>query len=416
MSHVIVLSGLMALLEDLRPGPIKSYNYLKEKKYLSNLMSKRILLVGGGSGGHVFPLIAVAEALRTADAGVELLVLGNGPFLADAVTAAGLPYKTVKAGKLRRYFSFWTFLAPFQAIIGFFQSLWILFVYMPDAIFTKGGYTSIMPSFVARLYFIPVYTHESDSVPGLANKVISKVAKTVFTSFESTAKYFSPRPDGRGKPGKAILVGNPVRPELLTGDKAVALQQFNFLADKKTILVTGGSQGAKRINEAILESLVQLVQQFQVIHQCGDSQYENVKTVVDQYTKEGENSYGPMISANYRLYPFLNPQDMGMAYSVTDIIISRGGASNLFEIASLGKPAIIIPLSTSASRGDQIDNANEFHKYGAVVIEEANITPHIIVNQIQELLEPTRYAEVSAKIKTFAKPNAAQNIAQILLQ
>src|SRR3990167_8427077 len=198
MSHVIVLSGLMALLEDLRPGPIKSYNYLKEKKYLSNLMSKRILLVGGGSGGHVFPLIAVAEALRTADAGVELLVLGNGPFLADAVTAAGLPYKTVKAGKLRRYFSFWTFLAPFQAIIGFFQSLWILFVYMPDAIFTKGGYTSIMPSFVARLYFIPVYPPRVVFGPGCGKKVKKKGKKKIFNIFKPPAKFFPPPPGGGG--------------------------------------------------------------------------------------------------------------------------------------------------------------------------------------------------------------------------
>ena len=370
-------------------------------------MSKRIMLVGGGSGGHVFPLVAVAEALHTADPNVELMVLGNGPFLAEAVATTGLPFKTIQAGKFRRYFSLWTLLAPFQAIIGFFQSLWILFSYMPDAIFTKGGYASVMPALVAKLYFIPVYTHESDSVPGLANKFISKLAVKVFTSFESTSKYFSAN--------KAILVGNPVRPEILTGDKATALQQFNFRADRKTILVAGGSQGSKRVNDAILESLVQLIHDFQIIHQCGDNQYKNVKAVVDQYSKEGEQSYGPMISANYRLYPFLNIKDMSMAYTAADIIISRGGASNLFEISALGKPAIIIPLSLVSSRGDQIDNANEFEKYGAVVIEEANITPHIIINQIQELLQPNRSTEISAKIKTFAKPEAAKNIASVLL-
>ena len=368
---------------------------------------KRIVLVGGGSGGHVFPLVAVADVLRTTDPSVELMMLGNGPFLTGAATTAGLPYKTIQAGKLRRYFSLWTLLAPFQTIVGFFQSLWILFVYMPDIIFTKGGYASVMPALVARLYLIPVYTHESDSVPGLANKFISKLATAVFTSFESTAKYF--------RAGKAVLVGNPIRPEVLAGDKATALQQFNFRADKKTILVTGGSQGAKRVNDAIMEALVPLVENFQIIHQCGESQYATVKAVIDQYTKEGDKSYGPMISANYRLYPFMNPQDMAMAYAAADIIISRGGVSNLFEISALGKPAIIIPLSTASSRGDQIDNALEFQKYGAVVIEEANITPHIIVNQIQELLEPARYAEISAKIKIFAKPDAAKNIAQVLL-
>jgi len=383
-------------------------------------MSKRILLVGGGSGGHVFPLIAVAEALRAVDSSVELMVLGNGPFLAEAATTAGLSFKTIQASGLRRYFSFRTLLTPFQIIIGFFQSLWILFAYMPDVMFTKGGYASVMPALVAKLYAIPIYTHESDSTLGLANRFISKLARVVFTSFESTTKYFNPPPSADGSSGgKAVLVGNPVRSELLVGDKATALQQFNFRADKKTILVVGGSQGSKRINEAILEALVQLVNPsaggFQVIHQCGESQLASVKGIIDQYTKEGEESYGPMISANYRLYPFFNTQDMGLAYAVADIIISRGGASNLFEISALGKPAIIIPLSTIASRGDQIDNAIEFQKYGAVVIEEANITPHIIVNQIQELLDPARYAEISAKIKTFAKPDAAKNIAQVLL-
>ncbi len=380
-------------------------------------MSKRILLVGGGSGGHIFPIMAVADALRSADSSVELMILGNGPFLATAAGTAGLPFKTIQAGKFRRYFSLWTMLAPFQMIVGFFQSLWILFVYMPDVMFTKGGYASVMPVLVAKLYFIPIYTHESDSIPGLANKFISRLATIVFTSFESTAKYFSTKGGSAsgGKVPHVALVGNPVRPELLTGDKNTALQQFNFRADKKIILVAGGSQGSKRINDAILEAIVPLVQNFQIIHQCGDSQYTSVKLIIDQYIKEGEKSYGSIISANYRLYPFFNSQDMSMAYAAADIIISRGGASNLFEISALGKPAIIIPLSTASSRGDQIDNAIEFQKYGAVVIEEANITPHIIINQIQELLEPTRYQAVAAQIKTFAKPEAANNIAQVLL-
>ena len=370
-------------------------------------MSKRIVLVGGGTGGHVFPLMAVAEALRTADPSTEMMVLGDGPFLKVATASVGLSYKNIQAGKFRRYFSLLTLLAPFQTIAGFFQSLWVLFWYMPDAVFTKGGYSSFAPALVAKLYMIPLYTHESDAVPGMANAFIGKLAQTVFISFESTANYF--------KAGKAVLVGNPVRPEVLTGDRQTALQQFNLRADKKTILVAGGSQGSKRVNDAILEAIIPLVQNFQIIHQCGESQLSAVKTVIDQLTKEGEKSYGPMMSANYRLYPFLNPQEMGLAYAIADIIISRGGASNLFEISALGKPAIIIPLSKAVSRGDQIENAVEFQKYGAVVIEEANITPHIIVNQIQELLEPARYVEVSAKIKTFAKPDAATQIAQTLL-
>lgn len=369
-------------------------------------MSKRIVLVGGGSGGHVMPLIAVAKSLRALDATAELIIFGEGRFLSDALKENGMTYTPILAGKVRRYFSPLIVWDAIKMFLGFFQALWLMLYYMPDAVFAKGGYVSVMPALVAKLYMIPVYTHESDSVPGLANRIIGRLAKTVFTSFESAAKYF--------KPGKAMLVGNPVRTELLTGDKAAALQQFNLRADKKTVLVAGGSQGAKRINEAILEVLIQLVQNFQVIHQAGDSQLATVKATIDQYTKEGESSYGPMISANYRLHPFFNTKDLNMAYAAADIIISRSGASNLFEIAALGKPAIIIPITNSAS-DHQRENAAEFQKYGAVVIEEANITPHIIINQVQELMEPTRYAEVSAKIKTFAKPEAANNIARILI-
>jgi len=369
-------------------------------------MAKRILLVGGGSGGHVFPLIAVAQSLQKKDPSLELVALGEGQFMATAIASTGITYRTILAGKMRRYFSLWSILDPFKAVAGFFQSLWWLFWYMPDAVFCKGGYVSVMPALVARLYFIPVYAHESDSTPGVSNRFIGKFAKTVFISFEDTAKYF--------KVGKTLLVGNPVRPELLSGNREAAFQNFNFRADKKTILVAGGSLGSRRINEAILESLVQLVQQFQIIHQCGESQLTTVKAEVEKYEKEGTASYGPMISANYRVYPFLNPNQMALAYAAADVIISRGGASNLFEIGAVGKPAIIIPLTTAGSRGDQIHNAAEFQKFGAVVIEEANLTSHILINQIQELLQSATHTEVSAKIKTFARPNAADDIANVL--
>ncbi|HZZ99253.1 MAG TPA: UDP-N-acetylglucosamine--N-acetylmuramyl-(pentapeptide) pyrophosphoryl-undecaprenol N-acetylglucosamine transferase [Candidatus Paceibacterota bacterium] len=370
-------------------------------------MAKRILLVGGGSGGHVFPLMAVASSLRKFDPSVELMVLGEGPFLAQACADNNLPFKTILAGKMRRYFSLWSVLDPFKAIAGFFQSLWILFWYMPDAVFTKGGYVSAMPALVARLYFIPVFTHESDSVPGASNIFIGKIARTVFVAFGSATKYF--------KTGQAMLVGNPVRPELLNGDRAAALQQFNLRADRKTILVIGGSQGAKRVNDIILESLVLLVKDYQLIHQCGQSQLDAVKAVIDQYEKEGQQSYGPMIQANYRLYPFFSIQEMTLAYAAADVVISRGGAGSIAEIAALGKPAIIIPITNS--QGDhQTQNALEFQKYGGDIIQEANLTSHILLDQIKNLLDATKSSELSAKIKSFAKLDAADRIAQVLLQ
>lgn len=370
-------------------------------------MAKRIVLVGGGTGGHFFPLLAVAESIRTLDPSAELILFGEGRFFSEAIGQTGLRHETIIAGKFRRYFSpviIWDLVKMF---LGFFQALWLMLRYMPDAVFCKGGYVSVMPALAAKLYAISVYTHESDSVPGWSNRFIGKIAKVVFTSFESATGYF--------KAGKAMMVGNPIRPELLLGNKDSALTQFNLKADRKTILVAGGSQGSRRINEAILNMLVELTKDFQVIHQSGDTQYDVVKAAADQLIKDGGQTYGPVISANYRLYSFFSVGDLANAYAASDVIISRGGASNLFEIASLGKPAIIIPITKSAS-DHQMQNAAEFQKYGAVVIEEANITPHIILTQIQELLKPERYTQVSASIKAFAKPDAANQIAQILLQ
>ena len=364
-------------------------------------MSKHILLVGGGSGGHVFPLIAVAEALKTADSSTRIMMLGDGPFLAEACAAAGLKYKRIHSGKLRRYFDLRNLLVPFQSFIGLLQSLWILFWFMPDAVLTKGGAVAVMPALAARLYAIRVYTHESDAVPGLANRVIGKFAKLIFVSFESTEKYF--------KEGRAVLSGLPIRPGILSGSKEEALQKFNLRGDRKTILVAGGSQGAKRINDLILDSLISFVKTYQIIHQCGQGQLPEVKKTVERY---GES---PEIQANYRLFPFFDSGEMALAYAAADVVISRGGASNLFEISALGKPAIIIPLSLAASRGDQIDNAKEFQTYGGIMMEEENITPALVLNQLQELLEPDRYREVSLKIKSFAKLDAASHISQILL-
>jgi len=370
----------------------------------------RVLLLGGGSGGHVFPLIAVAEALKEKSqqmgASLELMVLGDGKFMQKASEEAGLNFKPILAGKLRRYFSLLNVLDIFKTPIGFFQALWHIFWFMPDVIFAKGGYASLPGALVGKLYFIPLFIHESDSVPGLSNRVLSKLAKTVFISFDSSQKYF--------KPGKTFLTGNPVRKDLVLGDRTTALQNFGFSADKKTVLVLGGSQGAQKINRIILDSLVMLVKDFQIIHQCGESQVQGHVTCIEKILKEGEGEYADAIKANYKLFPFFNASDMASAYAVADIIISRAGASNISEISMVGKPTIVIPITNSSS-GHQLQNALEFSRFGATMIEEENLTPHILINQISSLLEPDKFNAISEKLKTFASPDAADKIAAVLL-
>lgn len=377
-------------------------------------MSYRVLLLGGGSGGHVFPIIAVAEALKERSqligTNLELMVLGEGKFTEKAAAEAGLKFKSILAGKLRRYFSLLTILDIFKMPVSFFQALGYIFWFMPDVIFAKGGYASLPGAFVGKLYSIPLFVHESDSIPGLANRILGKLAKTVFISFNSSQKYF--------KPEKTVLTGNPVRKDLAMGDRTVALQNFSLNSNRKTILVLGGSQGAQKINRIILDSLVMMVNPpaggFQIIHQCGEGQFQLVNAELAKITKEGEGEYADAIKANYKLFPFFNTNDMALAYAASDIIISRAGAGSIFEIAMLGKPAIVIPIINSSS-DHQLANALELSTFGISMIEEENLTPHIIINQIKSLLEPEKYNSISEKLKTFASPDAAEKIAAVLL-
>src|SRR3989344_4118144 len=311
----------------------------------------RILLVGGGSGGHVYPVIAVANALKErGDA--ELLLLGDDKFMGQAAKESGIPFCPVMSGKLRRYFSPLAFLDIFKFPVGLIQSLWHIYWFMPDVIFAKGGYVSVLPALVAKLYRIPLYIHESDSIPGLANRILGRMANKIFISFQISAT--------RLDASKTVLTGNPVRKELLTGDKNEAAMLFSLNPDKKTIFIYGGSQGAQKINDIVLESLVMMVgKDLQIIHQCGGGQYETVKTAVNKFIKEGEGSYGGVLTQNYRLEPFLGMERIRAAYALADVIVSRAGAGSIFEIALLGKPAVFIPLSTKSSRGEQIANATE---------------------------------------------------------
>ena len=370
----------------------------------------RVLLLGGGSGGHVFPLVAVASALKekSQQAGVslELMMMGDGKLIKNAATETGLKFRLILAGKFRRYFSPLTIIDIFKMPVGFFQALWHIFWFMPDVVFVKGGYASLPGALVARLYFIPLFIHESDSIPGLANRVLGKLAKTIFVSFNSSQKYF--------KHSKTVLTGNPVRKELIMGDKPTAMTKFGLNSNFKTILVAGGSQGAQKINKIIIDSLVLLVKDFQIIHQCGESQFQLVKTESKKIIKEGEGEYANAVITNYKLYPFFNANDMALAYAAADIIISRAGASNISEIAMLGKPAIIIPI-TNSSANHQLENALEISKFGVAMIEEENLTPHIVINQIKSLLEPEKLSSISEKLKTFAVFDAAEKIAEILL-
>jgi UDP-N-acetylglucosamine--N-acetylmuramyl-(pentapeptide) pyrophosphoryl-undecaprenol N-acetylglucosamine transferase len=376
-------------------------------------MTTRVLLVGGGTGGHVYPLVAVAKALqaRAAQKGesLKILMMGDGPIFARAAKENGIPYTTIIAPKLRRYTSAGNILDILKVPVALLQSMLKLLWFMPDAVFAKGGYTCAFPTLVARLYFIPVYLHESDSVPGLANRMLSKRSKLVFTSFASADRYFSEL----GRP--TMLVGNPFRAQLCCVDHVQALSALKLDATKKTVLIIGGSLGAKQLNDLVLNGLVQMVQKgFQVVHQTGEKNFDDVKKAIEQYMTEGKDSYAPLIAAQYRVYPFLDEGQLATAYGAADVAVTRASAGVLTELSYAGKPMIVVPLPGSAN-DHQMVNAAELGRFGAVVMDGANVSVQVLLSQLDRILEPATYADISTRIKTFAKPDAADRIAQTIL-
>lgn len=364
----------------------------------------RIVLTGGGTAGHITPLIAVAEKLKTKlGHEVEFLYIGSGADMEkNIMSEAGIPAKHVMSGKMRRYFSIQNFIDYFKLPIGIIQSLWMLLSFMPDVVFSKGGYVAVPVVLAARIYRIPVFIHESDSVPGRANRFLSKFANRIAVAYPSAEVYF-PRE-------KTALVGNPIRFQLMEGDPIMMRRELRFTDVKKTILVLGGSQGSKAINEALIKILPDLLKKYQIIHQTGKDNFEKIsKDAAYLGIKIGHEGYFAT--------PFMNANQLRDSFALADMVISRAGATFITEIAANGKPAILIPIAESANDHQRM-NAYALAKIGAaVVLEEPNLGEHIFMQKIDEILGNEELSNVMAqKIKTFYHPNASEVIANSLVE
>jgi len=360
----------------------------------------KILFTGGGTGGHIYPIIAVKRAFeKYYDREVEFLYIGPDDFAKTVFEKENVKAKFILAGKLRRYFSLINFIDLFKIPVGLIQSLWHIFWFMPDIIFSKGGYGSIPIVFAGWLYRIPIIIHESDSIPGLANKISSRFAKKIIISFEEAKKYFSPQ--------KIILLGNPIREELTQGSSEEGKRLFKIASEKPIILITGGSQGAQKINEIIFNTLPRLLKRCEIIHLCGKQNLNNVKKESDKFLTNKE------IIKSYHLYPFLEEEELKHAYAVSDIIISRAGAGSIFEIAALGKPSILIPLFSAAS-DHQTKNAWALAKIGgAIVLKERNLTMNMFLDAVFGLIDDSEKAkEMAEKAKSFYRPETNQRIVE----
>ena len=368
----------------------------------------KILFTGGGTGGHILPIIAVARELRK-QAGKQLEFLYMGPkddFAEILLTQEGIKVYHTLAGKVRRYGGLKTFFPNLvdtliKTPLGIFQALSRMFLLSPDLIFSKGGYGSIPATIAGWILQIPIFLHESDTIPGLSNRIGGAFASRIFVAFPRTS-FFSAK--------KMTQVGNPIRKEILIGSKEEARELLKLRGDKPIILFLGGSQGAQRINDMLLVIVDEMLKDFEIIHQAGDKNFA-------QANQEAKVVISKERSPYYHVVPFFKEPELRHVYAACDFIVSRAGSGSIFEIAALGKPSILIPLP-EAAQNHQIQNAYEYANTGAaIVLEEANLTPHFFLEKLRYLLSNSQeLAKMSAAALQFAKPDAATAIAQHLIE
>lgn len=380
---------------------------------IHQLQKKVILLTGGGSAGHVFPLLAVSEQLIALAIDNQMLLdfyyLGPQDDYSATLQKNGIKVMKLTGAKYRRYFDINNFLDIFRFFWSILQAFWKVFWLMPDVIFSKGG-TGALPVVLAGwFYHIPVIIHESDSAPGLSNLLSSRFAKRVAVGFPQAARFF--------KQGITAHVGNPVREKILRErvDQKTGKERLGFDAREPLVVVLGGSQGSQKINEFILVNLKSILEVTQVLHQTGNENFAEV----DKLSKVALEDVPTGVEAKHRYLPkaFLDSNEMTLALSGADLVIARSGASTVFELAAFGKPAILIPHS-AGSNNHQTLNAQEFAQAGAgVVIEEQNLFPAIFLKQLKDILnDPEKLKVMSASAGKFFKPDAAHLIAQEILR
>lgn len=353
---------------------------------MSENATKKIVLTGGGSAGHVTPNIALIPALKKA--GYEIYYIGSYEGIEKKlIEDYKIPYFGISTGKLRRYFDPKNFSDPFRVMKGFTESIKLLKNIKPDIIFSKGGFVSVPVVRAAKVLKIPYIVHESDITPGLANKLSMNGASKICCNFPETMRHLPA--------DKAILTGTPIREELENGSKEEGKRICGFEDDKPVLMVIGGSLGAQSVNETVRFALPRLLPDFNVVHICGKEKMDNLKLSVP----------------GYKQFEYVK-NELKDLFAMADIVVSRAGANSICELLALKKPNILIPLSTKSSRGDQMLNARSFEQQGfSLVIDNDELDEDILVETIQDLYENRdKYLENMSKSNLHSATNTIVKI------
>ncbi|HEU0031054.1 MAG TPA: undecaprenyldiphospho-muramoylpentapeptide beta-N-acetylglucosaminyltransferase [Kofleriaceae bacterium] len=349
----------------------------------------RVLIAGGGTGGHLFPGVAIAEELRARDPDAAIRFVGTQRGIeARVLPELGWDLQTIEVSGLKTVGALGAIRGLFRLPRALWQARKLVKQFQPDAVVGVGGYASGPVVLMAKLRGVPTAICEQNSIPGLTNKILGRVARAVFLSFEESRRFF--------KPKKVVMSGNPVRRELLQKLLAVAPAPAG---DTVHVLVCGGSQGAVAVNELAAAALSALATQYrlQITHQTGE---KDLATTEQRYAAAG-------VTAECRAFI----KDMAAAYERADLIIGRAGATTVAELAIAGKPAIFIPYPFAADNHQEI-NASEMAEAGAALMfRQSELTADKLAEALRPLLDPAtgpaRRSEMGAAMKRLAKPGAA---------
>lgn len=350
----------------------------------------KVIFTGGGSSGHVTPNLPLMSALQSKGADIFYVGSKNG-IEHSIIKSLKIPYYRITTGKLHRYWTWKNLLTPFQLLLGIIQSFLICRKINPDVIFSKGGFVAFPVVIAAKLNAIPVVIHESDLTPGLTNRLCFPFAQLICITFPDTLKYFK-------KSYKVLLTGMPIRDALLHGNSERGLQFCGFVnKSKPVLLIMGGGLGSNIINECIRRLINPLTEKFQVIHICGKNKSEAAFDGIK----------------NYKQFEYLQ-DELADIFAITDLVISRAGATSIYEILALNKPNILLPLSRKASRGDQIDNAKYFSHLGlSKVIYFEEFSDENLLNTVSESYE--NLDQLKTQLNRFKRLNATQIITEKLI-
>lgn len=348
----------------------------------------KICFTGGGTAGHISPNLALIPYFL--ENGYEVHYLGSKTGLEKDMIKAPVIYHEISTGKLRRYFDLKNFTDPFRIINGYFQSVRLLKKIKPRIVFSKGGFVSVPVCMAAKHLHIPVVLHESDYSTGLANKICIPFCNVICACFETALK---------GIENKGVLTGIPIRQELFNGNISYAkslLKNFNF--SRQTVMFMGGSLGAKAINTALRNELDNVLKRYNVIHICGKGNIDN--------SLNNKNGYAQFEFISDTLPDFM---------AISDFVVSRSGATAIFEFLALNKPMVLIPLPADSSRGDQIQNAGYFHDRGyAHILLQEQLTPGTLLSAMNKV--SSNLDEYKSNQRKSGPANSNQKIIDVILK